>query len=354
MMRSWKETDLEAPPKEARRETVPRNAEMRDKRARSLAAMGLVARQGSHYVVRGASLRGQRGFEVTRDPRGRVVCSCEEFNREVADNPGFRCEHILAVKYSLAPPQEEAAEEPPSLEAAGEEEAIESEEEKNNVEENEKEPAMETPFNAAEFADTLRTLRRPIDSRLIKSREGWTDRQGDKHWVEYIEWHTVADILDQVAPSWSHAVRNIVQVGDVVAVTAAITIDGVTREGIGTGSADNETGIKKAEHDALKRAAVKFGIARDLYQRESEGIDRDGAATALPREARARNASEQATGKQVWMIRAIGRDSGVDVEQECLGLFECKVEELSKRAASALIDYLKRRQQEGEELKQAS
>src|SRR5262249_50229893 len=73
------------------------------------------------------------------------------------------------------------------------------------------------------FANILRTLRQPIDSRLIKTREGWTDRQGNTHWVEYIEWHTVADILDRVAPDWSHAVRNITQIGDMVAVTAAIT-----------------------------------------------------------------------------------------------------------------------------------
>src|SRR5262249_54445507 len=75
------------------------------------------------------------------------------------------------------------------------------------------------------FANLLRALRQPIDSRLIKTREGWTDRQGNTHWVEYIEWHTVADILDRVAPDWSHAVRNITQVGAMVAVTAAITID---------------------------------------------------------------------------------------------------------------------------------
>ena len=133
------------------------------------------------------------------------------------------------------------------------------------------------------FANLLRTLRQPIDSRLIKTREGWTDRQGNTHWVEYIEWHTAADILDRVAPDWSHAVRNITQIGDMVAVTASITIDGVTREGVGTGPADTETGIKKAEHDALKRAAVKFGIARELYRRESDVVEESPTtAASLP------------------------------------------------------------------------
>src|SRR5919109_3953604 len=94
------------------------------------------------------------------------------------------------------------------------------------------------------FTTILRILRQPINPNLIKTREGWTDSQGNTHIVEYVEWHTVADILDRVAPTWSHSVRSLVQVGERVAVTAAITIDGVTREGVGTGMADSETGIK--------------------------------------------------------------------------------------------------------------
>ena len=42
-----------------------------------------------------------------------------------------------------------------------------------------------------------------VDPNFIKTREGWTDRQGNMHMVEYVEWHTVADILDRVAPTWS-------------------------------------------------------------------------------------------------------------------------------------------------------
>jgi len=107
----------------------------------------------------------------------------------------------------------------------------------------------------------------------VKQREGWRDRNGQTHYVDYVEWHTVADLLDRIVPDWSHTVRGIVQIGDFVAATAAITICGVTREGVGTGPADSETGIKKAEHDALKRAAVKFGVARDLYRDEDGSND---------------------------------------------------------------------------------
>ena len=199
------------------------------------------------------------------------------------------------------------------------------------------------------FAKTLSTLKQPIEPRLIKTREGWRDRQGNQHMVEYVEWHTVADILDRLAPTWSHAVRGIVQIGDMVAVTAAITIDGVTREGVGTGNAENETGIKKAEHDALKRAAIKFGIARELYQRESEIIETQGAGPQpgdFPKDPLAKSMADLVTPKQLGMIRALAREAGVDPDEESQQVMRVRTEELSKRAASSFIDHLKGLQRE--------
>ncbi len=201
-----------------------------------------------------------------------------------------------------------------------------------------------SPVVPLSFVKTLSTLKQPVDPRLIKTREGWRDRQGNQHMVEYVEWHTVADILDRVAPTWSHSVRGIVQIGDMVAVTAAITIDGVTREGVGTGNAENETGIKKAEHDALKRAAIKFGIARELYQRESEIIETQGAGPQpgdFPKDPLAKSMADLVTPKQLGMIRALAREAGVDPDEESQSVMRVRTEELSKRAASSFIDHLK-------------
>ncbi|HEV7889940.1 MAG TPA: Rad52/Rad22 family DNA repair protein [Pyrinomonadaceae bacterium] len=200
------------------------------------------------------------------------------------------------------------------------------------------------PVVPLSFAKTLSTLKSPVDPRLIKTREGWRDRNGNQHMVEYVEWHAVADILDRVAPTWSHSVRGIVQIGDMVAVTCAITIDGVTREGVGTGTADNETGIKKAEHDALKRAAIKFGIARELYQRESEIIESSGAGPQpgdFPKDPLAKSMADLVTPKQLGMIRALAREAGVDPDEESQSVMRVRTEELSKRAASSFIDHLK-------------
>lgn len=194
--------------------------------------------------------------------------------------------------------------------------------------------------NVFSFTSTLKELRKNVEPEMVRHRSGWRDREGKMRTIEYIEWHSVADVLDRTAPNWGHSVKDIRTVGEFVIVTVAITIDGVTREGIGTGSARSEMGIKKAEHDALKRAAVKFGIARDLYKRETDQSDATTGENAVPSEPVARSIAELITTKQLAMIRAIARERGVDADEICKQQMKCRVSELSRRAASSLIDRL--------------
>jgi hypothetical protein len=388
--------------------TTDKKAAMRDKRAQSIAAMGLVSREGERFKVATPTMRGrQASYEVWRDAHNRVRCSCLEFTEFAAEDTAFRCEHILAVKHALlakgteaqpalpatapvpasagaSPTHNANASEEQPAEVVSEREPADAGEEVSNVrslaehinqkelnemklqdpfalEAEDNEILGETPNNVIpmNFVATLRNLRSQVDARVVKTREGWTDRNGQQHYVEYVEWHAVADILDKVAPTWSHSVRNINLIGDIVAVTAAITIDGVTREGIGTGYADSEVGIKKAEHDALKRAAVKFGIARELYQKESETIEREGGAPPnrpFSGSPQARSLNDLVTAKQLGMIRALAREANTDAEAECQSLFKCQMDELSKRAASSFIDHLKAQAQEtvAGELRRAS
>lgn len=209
----------------------------------------------------------------------------------------------------------------------------------------------EIASNVLDFSTTLRELRKTVDPNLIRQRAGRRDRNGNIHMVEYVEWHTVADILDEHAPNWGHTVKDIRPIGDIVTVTVAITIDGITREGVGTGKTASETGIKKAEHDALKRAAVKFGIARELYKREFDSIEQDENAPANEPQAItdpvAKSLGDMITGKQLGMIRAIAREANIDASSECSQLMHCTVEELSKRAASDLIEHLQNLQRNG-------
>ncbi|MEO8071862.1 MAG: Rad52/Rad22 family DNA repair protein [Acidobacteriota bacterium] len=372
----------------------------KEKRAKSIAAMGLVNREGDKFLVSTPSLRGkQTSYEVWRDEVGKIRCNCLEFEEAAVSDPGFRCEHILAVKYALVAkntesatkqsvkvetqvelkPQQAASSEDKNasesrVSARGEQKFDEVQDEtsadgqadKKSAEPNplanikgkkamNKENLQEVPFakteeetasNVLNFTSTLKELRKNVDPELIRQREGWRDRNGNVQMVDYVEWHTVADILDETAPNWSHEVKDMRQIGDIFTVTVAITIDSITREGIGTGLAGSEMGIKKAEHDALKRAAVKFGIARELYKKESDTIEREGAVPptnndgGFPANPIARSLSDLVTAKQLGMIRALSREIGIDADEECQNVMECKTDELSKRAGSSFIQHL--------------
>jgi Rad52/22 family double-strand break repair protein len=199
----------------------------------------------------------------------------------------------------------------------------------------------ESQNNVLDFSTTLRELRNVVDPTLIRQRAGQRDRDGNVRMVEYIEWHTVADILDEHAPNWSLFVKDIRSIGDIVTVTVALTINGVTREGVGTGRMLTETAVKTAEHDALKRAAVKFGIARELYKQEFNGIALNESGRPIGNDDPvARNLGEMVTAKQLGMIKGLARDAETDAELECKQLLQCGVEELSRRAASDFIDHL--------------
>lgn len=371
--------------------------EKKEKRAWAIAGMGLVSRTGNHFTVASPTVKAeQTAFRVWRDESNTVVCDCSDFAVSKATGSTDRCEHILAVKFALTQKNTENVARPASLEVSTN--AVERNEQTESRVSERGEQTNETPLteetanrrsvssrsgehkfeanqgekemkrtnltemdqsvveslegseardNVLEFTSTLRELKKHVDPNLVKQREGWRDRNGNVQMVDYVEWHTVADILDETAPNWAHAVKDIRQIGDLITVTVAITIDGVTREGIGTGVAQSEMGIKKAEHDALKRAAVKFGIARELYKKESEAIEREGGAASndgggddFPPNPIARSLGELVTAKQLGMIRAIARELNIDPDEECNSVMNCSTDELTKRAASALIQHL--------------
>ena len=93
----------------------------------------------------------------------------------------------------------------------------------------------------------------------------------------------------------------------------------------------------------MKRAAVKFGVARELYKKESGVIEHGGSAnnaSGVPANPVAKSLSDLVTAKQLGMIRAIAREVGVDPDEEAHTLMGCKSDEMSKKAASALIQHL--------------
>lgn len=78
--------------------------------------------------------------------------------------------------------------------------------------------------------------------------------------VLYLQHTDVQDRLEMVDPAWTTEVINEERVGDTVYVRIRMTVKGVSRENVGEGNDP-----KAAYSDALKRAAMLFGIGRYLY-----------------------------------------------------------------------------------------
>jgi hypothetical protein len=346
--------------------------------------MGLVTRVDGYFRVSDPSgISGHRlSYKVERGTDGEIRCDC-------GGTSAARCEHIRAVRFAIAERNTEAlsADNKPTTESGkpgtGEQKLdgvfpftrggrrsrnnkketlqLENSRGKNmkqTMTEEQQLSLIPEMDNVLDFTTTLKELRKNLDPNLVRHREGFRGRDGKVKMVDYIEWHSVADILDETAPNWEHRIKDIRKFDDIITVTVAITIDGVTREGVGTGNSRSEKGIKKAEHDALKRAAVKFGIARDLYKKEFDEIDPEvetrEPAAKFPAEPMAMSISDLVTTKQLSMIRALGREKAIDTDAECHAVMSCKVAELSKRAASALIDHLRQFEAEAAPVKRAS
>ena len=102
--------------------------------------------------------------------------------------------------------------------------------------------------------------------------------------VPYVDARTVLDRLDKVVgpEGWHDAYEVLSDAERLVKdergerrerlceVKCRLTVLGVTKEDVGEGDS-----LKAAFSDALKRAAVKFGVGRYLYRLEKQGVDYD-------------------------------------------------------------------------------
>lgn len=217
----------------------------------------------------------------------------------------------------------------------------------------------------------LDQLRAPIPKDKIKYRE---ERWGD---AAYVEWHTVADILDRVlGGNWNFDINELYLSGNKIVVcrgTLAVRLGEdedvayVARSGVGIGeligdkSSNYDNAFKTAASDCLKRCAVMYGVARDLYvdppQQEKPSRDasffddrkREPATYAPPnRSADFRSGQREIrepgapiSEKQVGLLRVLGRKARIDVDEECAHKYDKDVIDLNKAEASEFITYMK-------------
>ncbi len=90
--------------------------------------------------------------------------------------------------------------------------------------------------------------------------------------VPYVDARAVLDRLDEVVgpEGWFDAYEPLVLEKGAYQVKCRLTVLGVTKEDVGEGES-----LKAAFSDALKRAAVKFGVGRHLYRMEKTWVPYD-------------------------------------------------------------------------------
>jgi hypothetical protein len=136
-----------------------------------------------------------------------------------------------------------------------------------------------------EKTDVWAKLSAPVPAGAISWRQDGkvTEKNGKyfARFVAYIEANTVRERLDSVCPGeWDLTLEPLpaidvmsadTVVGKEFSFKGRLQILGVIREDVGSGK-----DYKQASTDAFKRAAVRFGIANELYAYEQNWVEMDG------------------------------------------------------------------------------
>ncbi len=111
--------------------------------------------------------------------------------------------------------------------------------------------------------EILAELRKPFPANKISFKvQTKPSEKGNSLVVAYIDARDVMERLDEVVgPDWSDRYE---KAGTVQGLVCYLTVCGVTRADVGDENNENEP-VKSAYSDAFKRAAVKFGVGRFLY-----------------------------------------------------------------------------------------
>lgn len=127
------------------------------------------------------------------------------------------------------------------------------------------------PFQTKEFrrpiTEILADFSQPVPSRFISTR-----RQGGSQ-IQYISWVNISKLIEYYAPGYDWRI-SITYTGDRIYCVGTLTIRAAegdfTREATGNEMADLEKfgdPSSNAEAMALRRAAAKFGLGRQLWEK---------------------------------------------------------------------------------------
>ena len=204
---------------------------------------------------------GGTSYSVTQGEDG-WACTCKDNQRR-----GGRCKHVEAVRLFLqGEPLDVTIIDPDPTH---------------------QEARMSQP-EVPQWDEIKKQLAAPFHSYYVGWKAQATNRDKTRALaVAYIDARTVMDRLDQVVGpgNWSDTYR-LVSAGDgELAIECTLTLFGVPKADIGTADETDDGSqaslSKSAYSDALKRAAVKWGIARYIYRIPKQWVGYDAARKQL-------------------------------------------------------------------------
>jgi Rad52/22 family double-strand break repair protein len=130
-------------------------------------------------------------------------------------------------------------------------------------------PLTELESSPRSINDIIADLSKPVNPRRLKQRT-----QGGRT-LDYIPWYQAVRYLDRYAAGWRYEIRSVSEVGDNLVMTVRITIPCAEGEVWREASALEKIEDAKrygdaatnAESAALRRAAAKFGLCLNLYDK---------------------------------------------------------------------------------------
>lgn len=145
----------------------------------------------------------------------------------------------------------------------------------------------------------LEQLREPFPPNIVDKLPKGIDKSTPKQYcdicdgyhsraavhLDYVGHAAVTDRLLTVDPEWNwepfavtaHGAPHIIIRGNVAELWIRLTILGLTRIGVGTTSSDKDEASKELISDAIRNAAMRFGVALDLWAKS--GLERSEGVT---------------------------------------------------------------------------
>lgn len=233
--------------------------------------------------------------------------------------------------------------------------------------------------------EAYKALRAPFPPEAIAKLPRQNKKTGEWIELDYVGHAEVTDRLLSVDPEWSwepyahtsDGAPLIGNDGNTASMWIKLTICGVTRIEVGTARADAFDLEKQLVSDALRRGAMRFGIALDLWSKGGVGEfrnddvqpdrpargqqgfrDKVGAAAGRTQERSGpitiKEPGAPISGPQKGKLKAMGRGLGWDEErllEEAATFFDNpdleNLDDLTKGDASSFIEELVARQTQG-------